>query len=127
MPDPSLPNRLLTLMRDLASITHADRVKWTTTDRSQQSFSLSRPQGTVTVFSIDGDGTPPYGFVMYDPDGIQLEEILEDAHQSGTYDAALARLFQAARANALNITATLDAWTADLDKLAPTPHDDEPF
>lgn len=113
MQNKSIKSRLTTLVSDLARATNEGMLTWVTSD-IPGAFTLSRPQGTASIGSIDGDGTSPFEFVIFDVDGVEIESLRESLNIRQAWDDPLRQLFEAARASALNITDALDAWEADV-------------
>jgi hypothetical protein len=125
MPDP----RMLTVAERLLERTKAGRLRWQAASKPKDgpddwkptSFVTRLQHGSATVTSEAPEGRYPYELRLREPTGQHIGELAtgdEDAwlgdREPDASERALAELYSAARASALNTTASLDAIVEEL-------------
>ncbi len=108
-------DRIVPLLLRLIAATKNGMLKWEAAEEA--AFILSRPQGSATIRSIDGDGSPPYSFGLLNEEGLIIETLTEDPNFNNTWDTTLAEMYATARASALNLDAAIAKWLKDVREL----------
>jgi hypothetical protein len=102
--------RVIVLCERLADATRAGRAKWR--DEGEDTFLWDGEQGSVSVQSRDKDGEPPYEFVVFNANGVKVDQLtsqLLENDQPAEWNVPLAALYRAARRSALNADEVIDA------------------
>jgi hypothetical protein len=103
-------DRVVVLSERLAEATRAGRAKWRRD--GEDTFLWDGEQGSVSVESRDNDGEPPYQLVVFNEDGLKVEELtsqLLENDQPAEWNEPLAVLYRSARRSALNADEVIDA------------------
>ncbi|MFE6409035.1 hypothetical protein ACFVOR_19150 [Streptomyces sp. NPDC057837] len=108
------------LLKKLTRATVSKRIEWVAvpgTWGEPTKFTTSLVDKTLTVWSKDDDGLPPFHFAIYGPDGQQIEEI-----QAGDPFSYIQELYETVRRTVLDVDSTIDDLIAELNRRA-----DDPF
>lgn len=108
-------DRLIELCERLSGGTHAGRIVWVVEEAT--SFAWSGSSGAVSVRSRDGDGEEPYELAVFTASGQKVETLTSEWAEDDTpapWNDALARLYRAARREALGVDKILDDLFAEL-------------
>jgi len=95
-------DRIIRLCERLASATGTD-VHWR--EDGQDRFSWQQVEGSVAIESRDKDGQPPYRLTIYNGSGALVDElssVLLAGDEPAPWNDCLARLYRAARREALH-------------------------
>jgi hypothetical protein len=102
--------RVVVLCERLADATRAGTAKWH--GEGEDTFLWEGEQGSVSVQSRDKDGEPPYQLVVFNTNGVKVEELtsqLLENDQPAEWNEPLAVLYRSARRSALNADEIIDA------------------
>ncbi|HET6641863.1 MAG TPA: hypothetical protein VFG93_01180 [Gaiellaceae bacterium] len=102
--------RVVVLCERLADATRAGTAKWH--GESEDRFLWEGQQGSVSVQSRDNDGEPPYQLVVFNTNGVKVEELtsqLLENDQPAEWNEPLAVLYRSARRSALKADEIIDA------------------
>jgi hypothetical protein len=102
--------RVVVLCDRLADATRAGRAKWRV--EGEDTFLWDGEQGSVSVQSRDKDGVPPYQLVVFNANGVKVEELtsqLLENDEPAEWNEPLAVLYRSARRSALNADEVTDA------------------
>jgi hypothetical protein len=121
MPDPA--ERMLLLAKRLLERTESGAIAWRKEGDRPQSFETDVGDQLVTIRPRDRDGRQPFVLTLWmtDPeDSTQWTQVekMDTEFLRGQDAEALGTLWNAARADALNITASIDAALAALNDKA---------
>ena len=107
--------RLVELSERLRSATDDGRVEWALEDDT--SFFWAGASGSVGVRSRDGDGEEPFELALYSAAKQKVETLTSewsDQEEPAAWNDPLARLYRAARRQALGVDRILDDLLAEL-------------
>jgi hypothetical protein len=107
--------RVVVLCDRLADATRAGRAKWRV--EGEDTFLWDGEQGSVSVQSRDKDGVPPYQLVVFNANGVKVEELtsqLLENDEPAEWNEPLSVLYRSARRSALNADEVIDALIAAL-------------
>jgi hypothetical protein len=102
--------RVVVLCDRLADATRAGSAKWRV--EGEDTFLWNGEQGSVSVQSRDKDGIPPYQLVVFNANGVKVEELtsqLLENDEPAEWNEPLAVLYRSARRSALNADEVIDA------------------
>lgn len=102
--------RVVVLCERLADATRAGTAKWR--GEGEDTFLWEGEQGSVSVQSRDNDGEPPYQLVVFNANGVKVEELasqLVENDRPAEWNEPLAVLYRSARRSALNADEVIDA------------------
>jgi hypothetical protein len=102
--------RVVVLCERLGDATRAGKAKWR--DEGEDTFLWDGKQGSVSVQSRDKDGEPPYQFVVFNENGVKVDQLtsqLLENDQPAEWNEPLAALYRSARRSALNADEVIDA------------------
>jgi hypothetical protein len=108
-------DQLVLLCEQLAAATSPRGVRWEVVGRD--TFSWSRPEGSVQITSRDHDGVPPFELTVYNAEGDKVEELASELvgeDEPAAWNDALAGLYRAARRSALRGDEIIDALISAL-------------
>lgn len=111
--------RLVELSRRLSAATDAGQVEWTAEDDT--SFLWSGSRGAVSVRSRDGDGEEPFEIDVYSAGKQKVETIGSEwtnDEQPAPWNDAVARLYRAARRQALGVDRILEDLLSELPRVS---------
>lgn len=118
-----LENKIWRLQADVLNRTRDGKLKWT--GGEGDAFTVATPSGTLMISSRDKDGSAPFVFAVFDPDGVTIGHVTDDNYQRYEGEMTeLEQLHELARMTALDIDDRLQRLRADLG-LDDSEHDDE--
>jgi hypothetical protein len=103
-------DRIVVLCEQLAAVTAQRRVRWELA--GEDTFSWTRPEGSVEIQSRDRDGAPPFEVTVFNPKGDRVEELISELvgeDEPAAWNDVLAELYRTARASALRADEIIDA------------------
>jgi hypothetical protein len=111
--------RLVELSRRLSAATDAGQLQWTAEDDT--SFMWSGSRGSVSVRSRDGDGEEPFEIDVFSAAKQKVETLGSEwtaDEQPAPWNEAVARLYRAARREALGVDRILEDLLAELPRVS---------
>ena len=122
----SPPESLIEICRRLTAATVAGQLEWTTAQETV--FLWAGKGGSVGVSSRDGDGEEPYELDVFNAAGLKVDtlgsEWVGEEQQPAPWNDPVARLYRAARRQALGVDQIVKDLLAELprvsEKAAPT-------
>jgi hypothetical protein len=111
--------RLVELSRRLRAATDSGHLEWTAEDDA--TFIWTGARGAVGVRSRDGDGEEPYELDVYNAARQKVETLGSEwtaDEQPAPWNEAVARLYRAARRQALGVDRILEDLLAELPRVS---------
>jgi hypothetical protein len=111
--------RLVELSRRLSAATDAGQLEWTAEDDT--SFMWSGSRGAVSVRSRDGDGEEPFEIDVFSAAKQKVETLGSEwtaDEQPAAWNEAVARLYRAARRQALGVDRILEDLLNELPRVS---------
>jgi hypothetical protein len=111
--------RLVELSRRLKAATEAGQLEWTAEEDT--AFLWTGERGAVSVRSRDGDGLEPYEVDIFNARRQKVETLGSEwtaDEQPAPWNDAVARLYRAARRQALGVGRLLDDLLAELPRVS---------
>jgi hypothetical protein len=109
--------RLVLLSNLLAAATLAGDADWESAGTGADTYAWERSEGSVSIGSRDRDGEPPYRLVVFNADGVAVDELVSQLIENdrpAPWNTSLTTLYRAARRSALHADDVLDALLAEL-------------
>lgn len=128
----AVQEKLANLAERLLEWTLEGRVSWQAT-HDEEAFAHVAPGGSVTIRTLDANGDFPHILELFDHDGAPVDKICSHRIPAGVrsmsdreweprpFAAVLAELWDAARAQALNIDAIVDSIIETIEPSADRP------
>lgn len=111
--------RLIELIRRLKAATDAGQLEWAAVEDT--AFVWTAAHGAVSVRSRDGDGEEPYELDVFSPERQKVETLASEwttDEQAAPWNEAVARLYRAARRQALGVDRILEDLLRELPRVS---------
>jgi hypothetical protein len=108
------------LIQRLTRRTQASKLRWAVQADDATAFSVSLENGSISIYSRDGDGLPPTRIDILNPDGVVVRSVESETSEVNPASNPLYGLWLAVRDSAGPAGPVLDGLLQELD-------DDIPF